>query len=514
MQEVKAKYVPVALVVLFLVIVIRNAWVGDDAYITFRTVDNFVQGYGLTWNIAERVQAYTNPLWMFLVSALYIFTGEAFFTSLVLSIALSVTTVFLFAVRGAQTTMMAVLGVLALTLSKAFVDYSTSGLENPLTHLLLLLFLLVYFKHSEGKRSLGWLALLAALCAVNRLDTVLLTMPILAYRFWIDRSWKAFGVVILGFLPLIAWEIFSVLYYGFPFPNTAYAKLNTGIPLGDLIGQGIYYLWNSLAVNPLTVIVIVIGLILPVVRHRRPETVVAIGMLLYLIYVVRIGGCFMSGRLLAAPFLMALVVLAQGMINLPKNRQLVPLAAILLLGLGSPSSPVYTTASDACGSDKCEFGRGITDERVFYFQTSSLLNIDPAKEMPAHRWAEWGRQLTKPVSGGVVIGYFGFFAPKTTYIVDKYALADPLLARLPADVSDGWRIGHFERALPAGYGKTLATGTNAIEDPNLAKYYDNLSLIVRGPIFSKERMIAIVKVNLGFYDHLLEAYRVSSAAGK
>ena len=31
-----------------------------------------------------------------------------------------------------------------------------------------------------------------------------------------------------GFLSLgLAWEMFSIFYYGFPFPNTAYAKLNT-----------------------------------------------------------------------------------------------------------------------------------------------------------------------------------------------------------------------------------------------------------------------------------------------
>ena len=62
----------------------------DDAFITFRTVDNFINGYGLTWNTTERVQAYTNPLWMFLVSAVYFFTQEIFYTPLYLSIAVSV----------------------------------------------------------------------------------------------------------------------------------------------------------------------------------------------------------------------------------------------------------------------------------------------------------------------------------------------------------------------------------------------------------------------------------------
>ena len=74
---------------LLLLVLIRTAWVSDDAYVSFRTVDNFVSGHGLTWNANERVQAFTNPLWVFLVSAVYFFSGEAFFTSILLSIVLS-----------------------------------------------------------------------------------------------------------------------------------------------------------------------------------------------------------------------------------------------------------------------------------------------------------------------------------------------------------------------------------------------------------------------------------------
>jgi arabinofuranosyltransferase len=37
--------------------ILRNAWLCDDAYISLRTVDNFVNGFGLTWNVAERTGA-------------------------------------------------------------------------------------------------------------------------------------------------------------------------------------------------------------------------------------------------------------------------------------------------------------------------------------------------------------------------------------------------------------------------------------------------------------------------
>src|SRR5450432_1921923 len=45
-----------------------NAWCGDDPYITLRTVDNAIKGYGLTWNPYERVQVFTDPLWALLLT--------------------------------------------------------------------------------------------------------------------------------------------------------------------------------------------------------------------------------------------------------------------------------------------------------------------------------------------------------------------------------------------------------------------------------------------------------------
>ena len=38
---------------LYILVLLQNAWLCDDAFITFRTIDNFVHGYGLTWNVAE-----------------------------------------------------------------------------------------------------------------------------------------------------------------------------------------------------------------------------------------------------------------------------------------------------------------------------------------------------------------------------------------------------------------------------------------------------------------------------
>ena len=64
---------------------LTNAWLCDDAYITYRSIDNFVSGYGPVWNSGERVQSYTHPLWFFVLSAAYFITGEMYYTALIVS---------------------------------------------------------------------------------------------------------------------------------------------------------------------------------------------------------------------------------------------------------------------------------------------------------------------------------------------------------------------------------------------------------------------------------------------
>ncbi len=79
-----------SLFLVFTYVFLANAWIGDDAYITFRVVDNFINGYGLRFNPDERVQAYTHPLWMLLLSAAYAVTADLFYTTLTLSYILCV----------------------------------------------------------------------------------------------------------------------------------------------------------------------------------------------------------------------------------------------------------------------------------------------------------------------------------------------------------------------------------------------------------------------------------------
>jgi arabinofuranosyltransferase len=94
------------------------------------------------------------------------------------------------------------------------------------------------------------------------------------------------------------------------------------------------------------------------------------------------------------------------------------------------------------------------------------------------------------------------------HIADKYALADPLLARLPPSIELDlyWRVGHFKRRLPDGYLETASTGQNKITEKNVAIYYDKLALVTRGPFLDVNRWQEIWNLNTGQYDHVLADY--------
>jgi arabinofuranosyltransferase len=495
-------------ILVFILFFLRTAWVGDDVYITLRTVDNIVHGYGLVWNVSERVQSYTHPLWMFLLTILYFPTHNAYLTALLASFLVSFAAFYLFLHRDT----FPALGVLTLLLSKAFMDYSASGLENPLTHLLLVLFFIAFI---EKKTDLLRLSFLAALIALNRQDTILLVLPALTHTFITQLAsrkskgtTRVIGKMFIGFLPLILWETLSLFYYGFPFPNTYYAKLGSGIPTSELIQQGFIYFLDSLQRDPLTIIVIFAGIILALRRGQTRERLLAIGSLFYLGYTLSIGGDFMSGRFLTSSLLLSTLLLMRMFRDLTPSWKYATLGAVFILGLLA-KPPNFIININQPRFTEHDLETGINDERAYYYPISGLLNYRLGRDIPfsGEGWVEHGKALResgKSVVDEKNVGYIGYFAGPRVYIVDLYALCDPLLARLPTQWSDGWRIGHYERTPPQGYLATLRTGQNQIADTDLAAYYDALALVTRGPLLSRARLVAIWKFNTGQFNYLLE----------
>jgi arabinofuranosyltransferase len=81
------------------------------------------------------------------------------------------------------------------------------------------------------------------------------------------------------------------------------------------------------------------------------------------------------------------------------------------------------------------------------------------------------------------------------HVVDRFGLADPLLARLPADVGDDWRVGHLERPLPRGYLGSVRSWRTGVVDPDVAALDRTVRTVTRGRLFAPERWHAIVDLN-------------------
>lgn len=473
----------------------------DDAYIMLRTLRNFVNGDGLRWNLAERVQSYSNPLWLFVLAPFHLLTGEYYLTVLFVSFAFSLAAVALVALRLHRAPTARVLAVTCLASSRSFVDYSTSGLENPLTHLLLALLLLVYLSEGRGRRHLFALSLIASLAAVNRLDTTVLTGPLVAAAWLRDRDRRALPAVALGWLPLVAWESFSLIYYGFPFPNTAYAVIPWWASTWDVAHHGLRYIWSSVRFDLVAATILAGGLILPLATGRRQLLPLSIGIALHLVYLLGVGGNFMAGRFFAAPFVFASTAVLYCLPAPRLQRWLVPfvLALGLTAGTKAPllSGPRYGARPDTANID----AHGVADERGFYFRYTGLFRRGSTFDRPYHPW--WARDHIPP--GSVVLqwgGFAGMDAPRDAHLVDF--LTDAFLARLPP-IDAGkprWRPGHNPRAIPDGYLATLRTGRNLVTDPDFARYLDKLDLAIRAPLWSWERFEAIWELNTGALDHL------------
>jgi arabinofuranosyltransferase len=506
------RLVTFAAALVFLVVLVRTAWVNDDAYVSFRTVDNVLHGYGLRWNVINRVQTYTHPLWLLVMTAAAAVTGDVYYTSIGLSIALSLVVVVAICWRLAPSPSAGLLACSALILSKSFVEYSTSGLENALTHLLLIAFLLMWLAPSAAapvRRRVLRLTLIASLLMLNRLDTGLLVLPAIGAAVWesgIKRTWPALA---LGLVPLLAWELFAIVYYGFPFPNTAYAKLATGVPRGDVLYQGSLYILDAVSHDPLTILVVVAAVASPLLlKARRP---LPAGIAIYVAYVVWAGGDFMSGRFLSAPFLCSVVHLmpeeAPDFGVLWKGA----MAVVCLIGFVPGWPPNFSDNSYGGDIDPSNAIRGthVNDERRYYYAGTGLLTTRRGVMMPNHKWLQLGYEARKDgerVHRTDAAGFVGYGAGPGVYVLDRWAIGDPLLARLPAEVP--WEVGHYPRRIPDGYVETLETGRNRIRDFGVAAFYERLRVIIEGPIWSTHRFRTIAAMNLGRYDSYIAQYGI------
>ena len=152
---------------------------------------------------------------------------------------------------------------------------------------------------------------------------------------------------------------------------------------------------------------------------------------------------------------------------------------------------------------------GIADERAVYFSELGLLSANREHGISGSRYSgnKWvyGGSIIKVVLLGP-LGREAYELGPNYHVIDINGLADPFISRLPLINTEQWRVGHFRHLIPDGYIDTLSTGENKIVDPMFADYYRKLRFIIRGDLYSFQRMQEVIIFSLGKYDYLLNEY--------
>jgi len=484
-----------------------TAWVSDDAFITLRVIDNFINGYGLRFNVIERVQVFTHPLWLMLLTPFYALTRESMFTAMLVSVGLSLGAMWLLATKLAQSLEVGYWLVAAAMASGTICSFSTSGLETPLTFFLLVL--LVWKLYHSARVEIP--AAIVGLLLLNRLDMVVLLGPAAAYLLIRARGRERNLATLAIIFPALAWMAFSVFYYGAPFPNTAYAKLGNGFSTITLLLRGAEYIRDFVFTDPL--LALIIGkAVFDSVRSRNITTILlGVGIVCYVTYTIIIGGDFMSGRFFAVPGLLAICLLARSPVPqwLRTRQKLAVLLSLALLGLLLVARILEAPMTTLEISEN-----GISDERRFYYADTGLLPVltkwvqTGARPVPqsGRRGLElkaMGQGTGSPiVVSAQAIGMRGYYGGTNVYIVDEVALADAFLARLPAVPES--RVGHYRRLLPPGYAETVGYAVPATDMELLRPLLHDVTLATRAPLFTEGRWDAIWRLASGYYHWVYE----------
>ncbi|HTV17152.1 MAG TPA: hypothetical protein VMG12_00735, partial [Polyangiaceae bacterium] len=464
--------------------ILKVSWVAEDSYITLRTVDNILNGYGPRWNVDERVQSFTHPLWLFVLlpfKALLPSSMLALFVPCWLASIGALSVLF----RSARSPLGVVLAACVLGVSPSFIDFGTSGLECALSYLLMVC--LLGALPSEGGSRTAVVAFFG-LAVLNRLDLVLLLAPLAMVEVWRARGPRWLLELVLALSPLLGWLTFASLYYGSPIPNTYFAKVATGPSSHTLVVQSLRYFLDIALYEPLTLLAATFGLVLGLRCRRidRPSFFLALGMALHLAYIAKIGGDYMNARFLAPHVLasawMAMrfadraALRAKGSLWLEPRAGFAALAAAAVLLL---AADVHSFGSRHAGALRPS---RIADERLFHMEPTGFwsrfwgyLKGEPF-EVP-HPWANHGRKLRleQPRDHVFVhasIGFLGYYAGPGVHIVDYLGLTDPFMARLP--IVKFHTAGHGERDVPGLYVESLEQHQNLFPPGRLHDLYDDI----------------------------------------
>jgi len=335
-------------------------WTTEDAFINYRIVRMLLEGHGPVFNIGQRVEAYTSPLWIgVLTVGDVVLPFRLEYVSIVCSLALCSLGMLALcsgAVRllGRSSERAWVpLGSLVLLALSPIWDFSTSGLEFALSLFWIGGLTLVIGRWVSADRPLlVGEALFVGLGPLVRPDMLVYSIGIVVFVFacrWSsENSRERFCVLVaVAALPVI-YELFRMAYFAALVPNTALAKAadqphwRPGFAyLRNMFGP--YYLLLPMVAVAVVALLVAGPLDL---RRRLALGIMPLAGVLHAICIVRAGGDYMHARLL----LPSLVAVLAPVAVVPVRRLVLPPVAIVAVWAVIAAVGLRMTAPVTVGS--------------------------------------------------------------------------------------------------------------------------------------------------------------------
>jgi hypothetical protein len=192
----------------------------DDAWITYRYARNLAEGNGFVYNLGERVQGTSTPLYTCLLAGLHALGLPLPETSHALGLLGMYATLLglYFLVRQLHSAQAGLLAAAFVVIMPPFHEVMVSGMETPLYTSLVVF---AFHALTSGKTTRA--AVLAALCLLTRLDGLAVGAAIFFSLLVCRRTvpWRALAIYLLVAAP---WYVFAQLYFGSPVPHSFVAK--------------------------------------------------------------------------------------------------------------------------------------------------------------------------------------------------------------------------------------------------------------------------------------------------
>jgi len=207
----------------------RNVHV-DDALIYYRYIENFISGNGLVYNIGERFNALTSPLYIYLSILLSTITGEVEITQVILNCFLMITS-SLVLLKIFDTFKLKTAGfIIAVIFITSKYFYTVVGMETNLFILMCLLCIYYYLK-----LKLNALSICFGFLLITRGEGFFLVLILLFLLYRNNKALFHYKYLLIFASIIAANFLFNYYYYGEFLPHTLSVK----------IGQGQSGLWGK-----------------------------------------------------------------------------------------------------------------------------------------------------------------------------------------------------------------------------------------------------------------------------